>query len=493
MALFALPFAAAGVFLATKAFDSWIHQAGTQQAWVSSLMALVFGGVGFGIWAALPWVRRTQLAEYESKRMHPESPWLWRPEWATGRISSQGGRAAIGVWVFALFWNAVSAPLLWVLPEEVASGNKEALIGALFPAVGLALLVWAVRTTWRWKRFGRSVFELASLPGVIGGRLAGRVSLGTDVRPEAGFEARLVCVAVRISGSGKNRSRHEDVRWEETRQIGFTQFHAGRLGTEVPIEFTIPYRLDSSSEKEGQSWVEWRLELAAELSGIDYLACFEVPVYRTPESSPDVTDADAASDVRPMPARSFSTSEAGSFSDESRIRIQRTKQGATEFYFPPARNLFAALGLTAFAAIWTAIVWFLATSDGGARIMAVFFGFFEVIILWGVCRYWFRLTRVIAGPSGLEIRTRTLLAARKRLVPAGLIHTIVADVNGQANSKPFYDIRILGERGEKRGVAGDMMRDKREAEWLASEMWRALGRSAAPPARGGDSHSEHGR
>ena len=56
----------------------------------------------------------------------------------------------IGIWVFALLWNLVAWPGVFVLPAELDQGNWAALLVTLFPTVGLFLLFWAVNTTREW-------------------------------------------------------------------------------------------------------------------------------------------------------------------------------------------------------------------------------------------------------------------------------------------------------------------------------------------------------
>jgi hypothetical protein len=293
LALFALPFAAVGVWAGVSFVSHWQSEGWTESTVLRAIFAATFGGAGFGLWALIPWLRRRQRAEHALRLRAPEEPWMWRPEWASGRIPCRGRAGVVFVWAFAGFWNLVSAPLAWKIPEEWARGNRAAAIGLLFPAVGLGLLVWAVRATWRWRRFGESHFVPSTRPGVVGGRLAGQVELSRRLQPQRGFEARLACVHVRVTGSGKNRSRHEDVLWEDLRTVPSDGLAMGPRGTSVPVAFAIPRRLEPTSPEAGDSTIEWRLDLSAGLPGVDYFARFEVPVFVTADSSDDVTDEDA--------------------------------------------------------------------------------------------------------------------------------------------------------------------------------------------------------
>ena len=99
----------------------------------------------------------------------PTPPWMEREEWARGWISCGAKR---GFWFMAgiaLVWNAISAPLLWIVPEEVLEkGNLPALFALVFLLVGFGLVVAAVRAGIRWRKFGESVLELKTRPGVVG-------------------------------------------------------------------------------------------------------------------------------------------------------------------------------------------------------------------------------------------------------------------------------------------------------------------------------------
>ena len=96
------------------------------------VFALTFGGVGIGL---LAWTLLAKPAHVE----HPDAaskPWLTRRAWMDNRIVCSGKGGLWFVWIFALFWNAISAPVLFAMPAEYAKGNHLILI---------ALIVW-----WFW-------------------------------------------------------------------------------------------------------------------------------------------------------------------------------------------------------------------------------------------------------------------------------------------------------------------------------------------------------
>ena len=85
-------------------------------------------------------------------------------------------------WAFAIFWNAISAVTPFIAYREVVSNdNYIALVALLFPLVGIGLLIWALRRTFEWRRFGPAPVTLDPFPGSIGGHVGGTVDINPYV------------------------------------------------------------------------------------------------------------------------------------------------------------------------------------------------------------------------------------------------------------------------------------------------------------------------
>jgi hypothetical protein len=112
-------------------------------------------------------------------------PWLQRKDWSEGRVVSNTRASMRSAWVFTCLWNAVSAPLIVIVPRELAR-KPIAAIGFLFPIVGLGLLVWAILITLRWRRFGPTYFEMKPLPAAPGGLLQGVIATKLDRSRDSG-------------------------------------------------------------------------------------------------------------------------------------------------------------------------------------------------------------------------------------------------------------------------------------------------------------------
>ncbi len=284
LVLFLLPFAGAGVVAGYQAFR--VGSGDWGQAAMLAVFALVFGGVGFGGIAAAAAGRRRLAEAAALEARHPASPWLWRADWAAGRIEDGSRTHMWTAWAFAAFWNLISLPAaVMAVRAAVTEGRTAAWLALVFPLVGAGLLVWAVRTTLRYRRYGISVLELATVPGGVGHSLAGIVRTTSLLQPHDGFLVRLRCIRRVTRGSGKHRSTSETVLWEEERRVrGEPSRTAHGMGMAIPVGFPLPLDAAPTDSRNARDQVLWRLVVAASVPGVDYESTFEVPVFRTAAS-----------------------------------------------------------------------------------------------------------------------------------------------------------------------------------------------------------------
>ena len=470
--LFFLPFAAGGTVAAVLAARA--AAAGDWgQAGLMAVFALVFAGVGYGGMIGTLAGGRRLADRARREAADPEAPWLWRPDWAAGRIEDGGRGTMWAAWLFAAFWNLVSLPGAVLAVREARRGGERAgWIALLFPLVGIGFVVWAVRATLRYRRYGVSVVELEAVPGVVGGTLAGVVHTTALVQPAGGFRVRLACLRRVSRGSGKNRSTSESILWEEERQVvGEASRTARGMTTTVPFAFTIPRDAQPCDSASPRDRVRWRLEASASVPGIDYASSFEVPVFRTAAS--DRIEAEPVPAVPAVPADYRQP-------PDSRIRVTTNRRG-TEIHFPAARNPGVAAGTTAFFLVWAGAIGFMLSVGAPALLMAVF-ALVGLLVLWAALELWLRVTRVTAGAEGVALAGGLLAPARERRFPPGEITAARTRIGMQAGGSAYYDLLLV--RADGRTVtAARAIRGKREAEWLAGLLEAAISGSAAPGSR----------
>jgi hypothetical protein len=133
-------------------------------------------------------------------------------------------------------------------------------------------------------KFGRSVLELETLPGAIGGRLAGTVCVPCILDAPSGVRLELECVArVRRRKLNGKSSVHEETLLESKQQLGRELPHRGDA-TFIPVAFAIPPDARPSG-RDGRDQIVWRLRVRAAQRGADYDATFIVPVFHVTDAA----------------------------------------------------------------------------------------------------------------------------------------------------------------------------------------------------------------
>lgn len=307
-----------------------------------ALFALLFGGAGLGLIIAANLKKR----RYDAAALGTtDAPWLANPDWQSNEIKSGSKSTMYFAWIFAIVWNLVSAPLPFLLREEVIEKqNYAALIGLLFPLVGIGLLVWAVRRTLEWKRFGASPVILDPFPAAIGGQAGGTMELPVPFDSANQFRVSLSCVYSFESGSGKNRSRSERVSWQES---VIAHAEPGLYGTRIQFRFDVPAGLTpADAVRVDDDYNLWRLSLQADLPGIDINRDYEIPAY----------PGAAKSHIGDRAAEASRT--ATKIAAEKDVRTRIVMQGDAMFY-PMGRNLLAGLVGIVFGAAFAGVGVFL--------------------------------------------------------------------------------------------------------------------------------------
>jgi hypothetical protein len=454
LALFALPFAGFGLFAAGKA----ILEIGAGK-WKSGLPLLVFGlvfsAVGFGLIAFARFGSKKAKQEQASKEAHPDQPWLWREDWARGEVKSASKGAMVFTWIFALIWNAISSGAFFATRGEIKA-KPFAFLVLVFPAIGVLLLIWAIRQTLRWNRFGESFLKLTTVPGIIGGALAGVIH--TSRRLDRATEVRLRLACLERDTSGDSTSEH--LQWEDEKLFSGDVLQGGG----IPVVFDIPFDGKPTAALSASRSVVWRLDARAKVPGTDYIAQFEVPVFKTEQSRPDAPKL-------PDPAAVYEKTVASV--PPPGITIRPAGDGI-QFHFAAARNTGAAAGLTLFTALWTGAV-VLMLKLKAPIFLPIIFGFFGVLMVLGIIGMWTGASSVVASLAGLNVTKWYCFIHWKKFVAAADVQSLDAKLGMSHGSTTYYDLIAVTTAGNKVKLASSI-RGKKESEWLVREMLNALGR-----------------
>jgi hypothetical protein len=320
----------------------------------------------------------------------------------------------------------------------------------------------AVRAAARWRVVRGSAFEMDSVPGQVGGTLAGKITLPAELRPNGNFTLGLRCVnRVTSNNSGStSASTWEHVLWNDEQT-------ASSDGANVPVAFYIAPDTPASDYSNGNNEIIWRLSAGAPTAGGKFDAQFEVPVFKVSQTAEQQRQAEAVRTAEHRQVESYVHPEA------SRITMRQTPGGATEVYFPPLRSPGATLATVAFTAIWSAIFWLIHALHV-PLIFIIGWGFFDVILVL-ILLSLLATVRVRIGDGAVTIQKALLgLVYSRRRIAASDVSGVAA-VAGMTVDNTVYSQLRLSYGGHRKYDFADGIRDKREADWLADQISQRLG------------------
>jgi len=335
------------------------------------IFVILFGGAGAGM---LIYAIKSKTIPDSLPPEFADRPWMANDAWATNEIKSNAKIAMYVTWGFAVVWCSISAPLPFVLYEEVfEKNNYPALLGYLFPFVGIFIVIWAVRSTLQWRKFGQIPVVLNPFPGSIGGQVGGTIETRYPYDPTNKFLLRLSSIYSYESGSGKNRSRSERLNWQDE-AISHTEM--GLYGTRIVFRFDVPPELPTSDYfNRGRDYNLWRLNVTADLPGVDLDQDYEIPVYPTAQKS--------TLSGRDLENAANATAEMATENAKRRFQIINGSSGQ-EFLYPFGRNLGAAFTALLAGVIFTAAAAFMLIHEHMYFFGSVFLIFGVPITLGGI-------------------------------------------------------------------------------------------------------------
>ena len=231
-------------------------------------------------WGLFSVVRRAILAArwcWAAQRQHPGKPWMWRKDWASGRVKATMQCPPYFLWLLVIPWSVgCSVTLPVVLARIARDGMGEDGAGLIAIGVGYVLLIWAVwLTAHRWK-FRNSVFEMATVPATIGGELAGTIRTNRPVATLGEVDVRLACIECGATGKtvkGHMVYEHGQL-WQAKKRL------RPGPGDPLPVRFAIP----DDAMPTRDAGICWLLQVTESKAGIEVV--FEVPVFDPQEKAP---------------------------------------------------------------------------------------------------------------------------------------------------------------------------------------------------------------
>ena len=242
-----------------------------EQAALAASIAIACGGAGFG---AIWWVRFHARVPAPSERLraaNPGAPWMWREDWARGEVRTSAHRDANRLTIIAIAWCAATFPIFFIVPHRaLRSADYFAIPSLLFPLIGVVMIAWAMRIRRRIRLHGESRFAMASVPGRIGGSLAGSIHVDKPLAAGQQVALELACINRTTRGTWPNLTTWDRILWraEQTSMSDSTG--------SIPVAFPIAPDCRPTDDSNPKSRIVWRLSAKAGR----YRAEFEVPVFK---------------------------------------------------------------------------------------------------------------------------------------------------------------------------------------------------------------------
>jgi hypothetical protein len=423
------------------------------------------------------------LTHTESGPGNPEveQPWLARRECASGdlRYSVARNSSAFVLLGFGGVLLLISFALAWNLPRLLHENGYPGLIPVLITAcVGIALTTRGVRLTISWVKYGASRFHLESVPVPLGGPLRGELRMATPIPAGQPVRLKLQCCSYTTmewtkSDGSTDQSTNQNIVWEDEETLPSDGSGIVQVSFVIPADapatrFQQRLRKAKSQSSASIWWVEWRLKAGDPTGRTEgYQAEFELPVFRVAETAQQAAEAESIRAVRKVEIEAYQPGP------DFRVRVTPTKEGGSEFFFPPVRGGANAVGQTIvflmFSAPLVALagqlpLWFVAV-----------WGTIDLLFLGWILRLWFAPEEVVIEKENITVTSG--LFAKKRRMATSEVTAIHATKGGYTLN---HNIRIVGHGWHVMQVF-DGIREAREAEWLARQMSIAAGVKPADP------------
>ena len=484
--VFGMPFLGFGLFFAFASVSSspLIHS--NENPIAGAMFGLVFAMIGAGLMIAAVYGYTKQKQQAAEQESNPESPWLWRPDWATGRALSRTRNSVFAWWIGAAMAGMIVAPIVaTALPPLLRNSDPKALILIGLCALPLILLIGALRATLRRERYGKTYFEFSALPFSPGKHLAGQIHLQLNSTASHGIDLQLTCYRIIVTGSGKNQTTNRIVLWQDQKNVPQSAISLGPLGAAIPVDFGIPADAYESNQDNFRDQISWILNAKADVPGVDYSDSFEVPVFRAAGAQGVASASNFSTEFAPSGFATSSGAAAATApafdSDSTEVTapahprvVVSTTNGSTEFCFPAFRNRGQIFGLLLFTAVWTGIVYFLAHSRA-PWFFALFFGLFDVLLIYGCFQSALGSTRITVGNGKLVCLRKILGSGTPREFRVSEIKSVLASMGVQSTgTSASYRIQLGTTDGKSISLV-DNITDRQEARWIASPIEKLAG------------------
>lgn len=481
LAVFGLPFLGMGLFAAFTFLNAANQPLPSRigGAVFASVFAIIGGGLIFGSFYGYS----RQKKQSEIELAHPGSPWLWRTDWAASRVESKNKASATGWWVAAVLVNMMTLPFSLA---GISRGLNTLDLTFIFPAalelIGLLVLFAAIRATLRYERFGKTYFEMSSLPFSPGNRLAGGIHVRLNAGVAHGVDLKLACIRRVITGSGKDRSTQQVPLWDDSKNVPATWFIRGPLDTVVPVEFALPADAFQTDHDNPDDQVVWVLKANADVPGVNYSDEFELPVFRNSSSPTEAAPAAFGSATQfggfaQTVTTSSEVSAEVSEPAQHRVIVAESPDGL-EFHFGAGRNAGRTILVVSLALAISGLFYTMLHVQPQPPMFAfVVVGALGFFLLLAAIHAALSATRIVVANGAISWRRTILGMGSSHTIQVSDVDAILASTSIQqasSSGNTLYSLRLKSKSGKSYTLVDDI-ESRQEARWIVSQIEKRAG------------------
>ncbi len=238
---------------------------------------------------------------------------------------------------------------------------------------------------------------------------------------------------VEVSASSDDRKLEQEVLWRDSTLLQSTLSSPDPNRTLIPVYFNIPFDCQSS-RKESDRSILWFLKVGPDgAEGLAQYAQFEVPVFKTDESSPNF-------EPDPDMMRPFEVPlKLQTVLDRSGCRVEVFDDGTKLIRFSNFRPaiLFQGLSLVAVLAIAGSTMLFYVHP-----LWSVLPGLFAMLVVLAVGDMCLWASRIHVGAEEIKVVAGLLGFSKKLSVTRDAIDDIVAGVEFAMRERTAYGLRL---------------------------------------------------
>ncbi|WP_157605521.1 DUF3592 domain-containing protein [Schlesneria paludicola] len=447
------------------------------QFWMVAMqtwMGLLFTAIGLGLISVVvaSW-RDEQWTSHDSQG----PAWARRADWNAGEIRHSDRRAS------QVLVTGAFVPLIVGLPgaiigvrELIHGGDAWAAVGFLPLGIGLLILRSGLRRWLRWQRYGDSIFQMASVPGVVGGCLTGVVRTERSVESDEGFRIQLTCTETARTSSDSDHQATSKVLWDDEQTIVKVVPLTDSDGIAIPVQFVIPYDQPSSNDDSKHDEVKWTMTVTSISPGANYRSEFVVPVFRTDRSRRDAKPDQTAMAQYAAPVESMAWLKS------AKLTVEPLPEGGHRFIFPRSRNLGFAACMMFLQAIFSLVLVVLSYLYWHAAWPYVA-GLFGFNLIYAVMDLLCFRSEIDVTSDGLTVRSGAFFIGADRQFDSGMIRKFATKFAGSAGNVAAVDLFCELNDG-KRVLLAKRIIPARVADELVKQLTKELALPQQPNING---------